>query len=426
MPIRLLCLFYLLCLSGCTRYFYCEYKPEQLSTINIIDQNGLSETFTSRERVKQYENIDFLSNQPYQKVMRVYGKDKFGNSKALITSYYPNGQIQQYLEVVNNRAFGQYKEWYPTGKIKLTATIIGGVADLNTAAEKSWLFDGMAKVWNEEGGIEAYIHYSKGMLEGESVYYHPNGKIWKCVFYKEDKIEGDYEIFLDNGDLLQVTQYAAGKKEGFAKRYWTPCQIAAEEVYENDLLISAFYYDKSNNLIAQIENGYGIRAAFNRESVQEFQEYQNGLLEGKVSVFDEKGFLVNTYHILNQKKQGEEIEFYPQLHNKQPLQPLLSIQWYEGKIQGVCKTWYRNGQLESQREMSNNNKNGISLAYYMDGNLMMIEEYDHGKLVKGKYYKKGEKTPVSEVSEGSGLVTLYDADGNYLNKFSYAKGMPEG
>ncbi|WP_059360502.1 toxin-antitoxin system YwqK family antitoxin [Parachlamydia acanthamoebae] len=425
MSIRSLCLLSLLLFTGCARYFYCEYNPDELSTINIIDQNGLSETFTSRERVRQYENVDFMTNQPYQKVMRVYGKDEFGNARALITSYHPNGQIQQYLEVVNNRAFGEYKEWYPTGKLKLAAKVIGGVADINTAAEKSWLFDGIAKVWSEEGCIEACICYYKGILEGESLYYHSNGKLWKRIFYKDDKIEGDAEIFLDNGELLQVTHYVEGKKEGVAKRYWAPCQVASEEIYCNDLLVTAFYFDKSNNLIAQIENGNGIRAVFNRESVYEFQQYQNGVLEGKVCVFDERGFLVNTYHMLNQKKHGEEVEYYQQLFSSQIPQPLLSIQWYEDKIQGVCKTWYRNGQLESQREMSNNKKNGIALAYYLDGNLMMIEEYDHGKLLKGKYYKKGEKTPISEVAEGFGLVTVYDADGNYLNKFTYAKGKPD-
>lgn len=404
--------------------FFAYFPSEELTSINIIDQNGISETYSNADRLRQYENVDFLGNQPYQKVMRVYGKDDQGNSRALITSYHPNGQIRQYLEVVNNRALGAYKEWYETGRKKLNAYIVGGVADINTAAEKTWLFEGIARAWDENECLQAEIKYAKGLLQGESRYYHPNGKIWKKMYYHDNKLEGNFEIYLDNEDILQTTCYREGKKQGLSKRYWNPNQIAAEEHYVNDLLNSAKYYDKNGKEISSIADGNGCRVTFNKDTIFEMQQYQNGILEGEVKVFDENENLMGMYHMQNQLKHGEEIEYYPpQFFNQHP-QSMLSIQWYEGKIQGVCKTWYRNGKLESQREMSNNKKNGICLAYYNDGNLMLIEEYEMGKLLKGKYFKKGDKRPVSEVSEGNGLVTMYDPEGNYLNKYTYAKGVP--
>lgn len=414
----------LFALQACSQMGFFMYEPSGLTTINIIDQNGLSETYSNADRLKQYENVNFLSNQPYQKVMRVYGKDAQGNSRALITSYHPNGQIRQYLEVVNNRALGEYKEWYETGRKKLSAYIVGGVADINTAAEKTWLFEGTAKAWDENECLEAEIQYAKGLLQGESKYYHPSGKLWKRLFYRDNKLEGNYEILLENGEILQSTCYKEGQRHGPSKRYWTPEQLAADETYENDLLITAKYYNRCGEEIAAIEEGNGYRTIFNKDTIFEIQEYQNGVLEGEVSVFDEKENLMGIYHMQNQLKHGEEIEYFPPLYYNQSPQPMLSIQWYEGKIQGVCKTWYRNGKLESQREMSKNKKNGICLAYYNDGNLMLIEEYEMGKLFKGKYFKKGDKRPVSEVISGNGLVTMHDAEGNYLHKFSYAKGMP--
>lgn len=415
----------LLGLSSCMPTGFFVYEPGGLATINIIDQNGLSETYSNADRLRQYENVDFLGNQPYQKVMRVYGKDEIGNSRALITSYHPNGQIQQYLEVVNNRALGTYKEWYQSGKLKLVATIVGGMADINTTAEKSWLFDGCAKVWDENECLHAEINYLKGQLQGESRYYHPNGKLWKSICYKDGELEGDFQIFRETGELLQSTNHVCGKKEGCSKRFWSDNQLAAQENYCDDFLVSAKYYNQTGEEIASIEEGEGFRAIFNRESIYELQEYHMGVLEGKVEIFDEKGILVGVYHMRNQLKHGEEVEYYPPLYSTQTLSPMLSMQWYEGKVQGICKTWYRNGKLESQRELSNNKKNGLCLAYYADGNIMLIEEYEHGKLIKGKYFKKGDKKPVSEVVNGSGLVTMHDADGNYLNKFSYYKGSPE-
>ncbi len=48
---------------------YFEYIPSTtLSSINIIDRNGISETVSSKDRLKKYEEVDWLAPQPYEKV----------------------------------------------------------------------------------------------------------------------------------------------------------------------------------------------------------------------------------------------------------------------------------------------------------------------------------------------------------------------
>ncbi|MBA2727695.1 MAG: hypothetical protein H0U49_05930, partial [Parachlamydiaceae bacterium] len=64
-------------------------------------------------------------------------------------------------------------------------------------------------------------------------------------------------------------------------------------------------------------------------------------------------------------------------------------------------------------------------AWYADGNMMLIEEYDHDKLLKGEYYKKGDRFPVSTVLDGKGIVTFFDADGILLKKVNYRNGKPD-
>ena len=81
--------------------------------------------------------------------------------------------------------------------------------------------------------------------------------------------------------------------------------------------------------------------------------------------------------------------------------------------------------MESQREMSGNTRNGVSTAWYRDGQLMMIEEYESDKLKKGDYYRKGHKQPLSQVINGEGTVTLFDSEGNYLRKIPYVNGKPD-
>ncbi len=75
--------------------------------------------------------------------------------------------------------------------------------------------------------------------------------------------------------------------------------------------------------------------------------------------------------------------------------------------------------------MTGNKKNGILTSWYSDGNMMLIEEYDHDKLVKGEYYKKGDRFPASTVLDGKGTGTFFDSEGIFLRKVSYRNGRPE-
>ncbi len=395
-----------------------------LTSINIIDRNGLTETINNPERLGQYACVDFLQPQSYQKVLRIYSRDAEGNVPACITSYHPNGYPYQALEVLNCRACGDYREWYPNGVKKIEAHIIEGSGDIIDGAEKTWIFDGCSQVWKENGNLEATMPYEKGLLEGVSTYYHDNGQVWKIIPYHKNQINGVFQIYLANGDLLQSCQYNQGVKEGPAKRYWNPDRLAAEEAYCEGLLSSGRYYNCDGECIASIDEGNGTRAIFGKEAITELHDYRYGIPEGEVKLFDSYNRVKKIYHVKNGCKQGEELHFYDAVRLQKKLLPKLSVNWYEGKIQGTTKTWYDNGAQESQKEMSNNKKNGHCTAWYRDGNLMLIEEYEQDKLVRGEYYMKGEKLSVSEVSQGNGVVTLYDGEGNFIQKVTYVNGKP--
>lgn len=417
-----LCL--LLILTQCSYY---NQKPDhtKLTSVTIIDNNGFTETITAQDRLDQYRAVDFSRPQAFQRVLRVYGRDEAGNVKAVLTSYHQNGELKQLLEAKNNTAFGTYKEWYENGIQKLQALVINGTADLTPAAEKSWIFDGKSFVWDERGRQSAIISYSKGMLEGDSVYYHPNGSLWKRVPFSRGSVNGIHEIYLDDGSLLQQTPYVEGKRHGISNRYWPCGTVAAEEHYQDHFLVTAHYWDTEGKPIQKITEGNGKRVLFSSTGVAELHEYKYGRPEGEVNIFDSCGVLVQLYHVKDGIRHGEEIEYYEKKLGANAVKPRLSLMWQNGKIQGLVKTWYENGVLESQRELSHNKKNGLSTAWYKDGALMMIEEYEQDQLVRGEYYKRGEKTPSSQVWDGIGLATLYDSEGNYLRKISYLHGKPQ-
>lgn len=397
----------------------------ELASINVLDRNGFSETICSEDRLKKFVNTDFLTTQPYQKVLRIYQRDEKGDIRAYINSYHSNGQPRQYLEIVNNRAYGNYREWHPNGQLKVETFIIGGEPDIDMVSEKSWLFEGISRAWDEGGRLQAEIPYCRGELQGLSFYYHSNGAIWKKIPCDRGAIHGVMEIYLDNGALLQTAQYHAGLKEGLSIRYWQPSQIASEEMYGNNLLKEGKYYDREGKLISSIEQGSGFRVLFGKQNVNELHQYQNGIEEGEVKIFNLDGVPVQRYYTKNGIKEGEEIEYYlPSEASGKELQPKLSIQWVEGRIHGMVKTWYPSGVQESRREMSQNKKNGVLTGWYPDGHLMLAEVYEQDKLNEGKYFLSGENVPISEVKEGKGTATLFDSKGNLMRKVNYSHSRP--
>lgn len=405
---------------------YIEYIPSTtLTSINIIDRNGISETVSSKERLKKYQEVDWLSPQPFEKVLRVYTRDSIGEIHAYITSYYENGLVKQYLEVVNARAKGIYQEWHENGAKKLEATVLGGDADLTTDSQKTWLFEGTSEVWDDCGNLEAHFCYSNGALEGHSYYYHRCGSIWKSIPFCQGLIDGTYFVYLENGQLFHSSEYVQGKKSGTSLRYWMNSALASEEFFCENEILSGRYWDCKGNLICEVIDGNGTRAVFGKESVVELQEIRHGNLEGEVRSLGAKGEVVRLFHTVNGLKHGEEIEYYPISYSREPLRPQISINWWEGKIQGVTKTWFPNGVQESQREMSGNKKNGFLTAWYTDGAIMLMEEYDQDKIVRGQYYKKGDRIPVSEIKNGTGTATLYDSEGHLIQRVNYIKGAIE-
>jgi antitoxin component YwqK of YwqJK toxin-antitoxin module len=408
-------------LSGCSAQKYNKPAgPSELASIHIVDRNGLSETITTRERLRLYEKTDFRKAQSYKKVTRSFGRDIEGTVRSYLTSYHPNGQPLQYLEVVNARASGKYEEWHHNGTLKLRANIVGGMADLNSTAEKTWLFDGINQAWDEDDKIMANIQYQKGALQGISTYYHSNGNIWKLTPYEKDDIHGTEKTFLADGQLLMTTEYQKNKKHGLSQRFWPEQTLAAKEQHREDRLIDALYYDTEGSLIAEIKNGEGQRVIFGKAHPHEYQEYHNGVLEGAIRVFnDEDKHLHKIYHVSDNEKHGQEIEYY-----YKTFQAKISINWHKGNLHGLVKTWFSNGNLESQREMRLNKKNGLNTVWYLNGSIMLIEEYNDDNLVRGEYYPSGESTPVSAVKNGEGLVTLFDKHGNLLTKVKYEEGKP--
>ncbi len=405
--------------SGCR-----HTQPEEpLVAIQIQDRNGITETISSPDRLETYEMVNFTDAQPYKKVLRVYKKEGKNHSK--ITSYHANGNLWQYLEAKEMRAYGAYREWFPNGQQKIEAFVIGGTGDINWGAQNDWLFDGVSQVWNEQGELIASIPYLNGVLEGLSIYYYPNGQVEKSLPFTRNSLNGEALEYLPSGKLRAKTMYEQGMKHGLSLGFFQNAQASWIEEYKEDLIHTATYYSPGGTLVAEIDRGGGYQAVFDPETEKLVQiiEIRQGRAEGKIQTFAPTGELLCIYHVKNGKKQGEELEYYL-TDEKEPRLPKLWLNWHENAIHGTVKTWYPNGKLQSQRDYCHNHKMGPALCWYEDGSLMMVEEYEEDRLVKGQYYKKNQREPVSSILNGNGVASIFDSNGIFLRKINYLKGKP--
>lgn len=409
---KLLLLLFSILIASCAT----KQKEPSLAYIQLIDRNGLSETICSKERLSNYMNSDFLETQPYQKVVRIFSKNKCGQTPSILTGYHPNGQIGQYLEALNGRAFGFYREWFPDGQKKIEAFLIGGPADLSISAKQEWIFDKTCKVWDENGHLVSEISYKKGSLEGPSFYYYSAGEIKKKENYLHNKLHGEIIKYKKNGNILAKTLYEKGKKEGFAYSNFTNGKLLCVENYSANLLINGDYFDQDKNKVAEIRGGNGKKAFFKGGILFKLIEYKKGIKEGKVETFFETGSLKNTSFVKNGQKEGEEIELYPNGQKK------MLLFWKNAMIHGSVKTWYQNGVLESEREFCQNKKNGKAYGWYESGIPMLEEEYENDFLKKGIYYKN--KEIVSSVINGNGTVSIFDGSELFLKSIKYKNGNP--
>ncbi len=404
----------------------CHRAPQNdsLALIQIQDRNGLTETISNPDRLTPYQTVDFLTSQPYKKVLRVYKAEGKNHSK--ITTYHPNGSIAQYLEAEEMRAHGAYREWFPNGQIKIEATVIGGTADIALGSQRDWLFDGVSQVWDEAGNLLAKIPYEKGALQGTSLYFYPGGPVEKEVSFEKNAMEGEVLEFYPNGKMKVQSHYKKGMKQGESRSFFEKGQLASVEDYTEGLLRTGQYYNSKGDLLSEVENGGGFQGIFENGALT-LVEFRVGQPNGLMQKFTPNREIHRSFHLKNGKKQGEEIEYYlaaelEGISEKYKPHPKLSLSWNENAIHGSVKTWYNNGQLQSQREYSRNQKSGPSLAWFREGSLMLVEEYEEDRLVSGQYFKLNKLEPVSTVVNGNGIATFYDETGAFLRKVTYLKG----
>jgi antitoxin component YwqK of YwqJK toxin-antitoxin module len=402
-----------LILASCSQ----KTTKSHLISLQMIDRNGQTETISQTARIELLEKQDFSKPQPYEKILRVYSKNSDGKNPSIITTYHKNGQLFQALEALDGRAFGAYKEYYETGQLHIEACVIEGTADLTNLAQSSWVFDGPCSIFYPSGACLAEFQYALGKRSGPSCYYYENGDRQKSLYFLDDLAEGEVCEYYSNRHLKAKYQFLKGEQIGESIGYHENGQIFFQESWVDNFIEHAQYFKPNGEKVSSIDQGNGIKSVYENQKLISQISFKNGVPEGLIKEFNQKGSLSSYYHIQNGQKHGEETLFYEDSNTTK-----MRLEWNEDTISGLVKTFYKDGSLESQKSYSQNKKNGPSTIYYPSGDLMMLETYSQDKLVEGKYYKKGEKIPASYVEDGQGTALFFDEWGAIKQEISYEKG----
>lgn len=389
--------------SGCIKS-----NNDAITCLQITHRDGLEETISDSHELVKYNNVNFQEPQNFQKIVKHY--KKHDRRVSSIMTYHKNGSLEALLETKNARANGRFLQYHDNGNLFIQSHVIEGKADLSNEAKKSFIFDGIVKVYDTKENCISQMHYKRGKLEGCILEYWSNGSIKTNATYHQGKIHGLVEHFNENGKTIGQENYQYGVKDGISSK-----KNNFHERYEMGLLMQANYFNKSKKPCFGIKDGNGLKPIYENNKLKEIVEFRDGKKNGLVKTYSQKGCLINKYSMIDGKKEGLEECYFDDCEKKIKLQ----IPWKADEIHGMVKTYYPNQKLESQTEMVQSKKHGLCIAYYENATLMMMEKYQKGKLIDGKYYRINEESCTSSIENGDGLASIFNKDGEFLRTLEY-------
>ncbi|WP_294613474.1 toxin-antitoxin system YwqK family antitoxin [uncultured Gilliamella sp.] len=254
-----------------------------------FDKNGFKETNYIYEHGKTKERNNWKNGIKTEESF-FYIDDNKQEFDGVHRVWYDNGQLK-YIENYNKGIKeGLFQNWYPNGKLELEEVYKNN----KLISSIQWNKDGIKK--SEE------FYNSDGLKEGEWKTWYDNGQLEDIYTYKDNKVDGLIQRWYQNGQLRQEAFYKQGKNEGVAKIWYENGKLASEKNYKDNVLSGSYTNwneDGQIETIAEYDQGNLISQIFYRynENNQKIAEVRKKYLGDKTVIekiiFDEKGNIVS-------------------------------------------------------------------------------------------------------------------------------------
>lgn len=217
---------------------------------------------------------------------------------------------------------------------------------------------GLVSAYYSDGNPERTVSYVKGLREGVMTYYYESGTVRATVFYKNNLVDGAVKSYYENGILAGDCTYKANKLDGICKVYNEDGSILAEEQFKNGLKEGeSIGYDKD---VAVLKS-----------------HFKNNILTGR-AVYDENSVLQAELLADDSGVFNRYQSYYPNGTLK------IDAEMSGNKIVGKVTEYYDNGRIKSKYQINNGSLLGEYVTYRKNGNISYTETYTAGEELEGE------------------------------------------
>lgn len=337
-----------------------------------------------------------------------YRLDRAGNPEYKEVEYqYIDGQDAQGNDIeIRN---GLTKEFYPDGKIKSEIEYHDGKVN------------GLLKTYFQNGKIAEVSNWTNDLRNGPAKYFYDNGKLYQEEFYKDNKLNGEQKTFFENGKLkttiiykddfvwqVQITQDTSGNKldeltiaegEGVLNTYFLSGKLQSKTIFKNGTPNgkSSWFFESGKD--------------------QGFLSLINGRKDGELILFHENGkiarqalfkddFIVGTERIYNKAGRLISAVTYKQNLTTEDMAKLNGgifnlvsaatdpFGLGNGIMDGPYKTYFDNGQIESEQYYFDGSQDSVFKEYYNNGvvktDIFFDDSYESHRRYERRYDKTGK------------------------------------
>ncbi len=316
-----------------------------------------------------------------------------------------NAQLIREGNYTNGLPHGGWVNYYPSGMVSDSAQYVEG------RMHGSWMS------YYENGGISQQGTYARDQPDGAWTYFFDNGNLQSQGKYEEGRMIGKWNFWLVNGQKSEEIEYVNKQTMRILNAWDTKGKQMVKE--GNGTYTS---YDTLRNVrqTGQVINGkkQGLWITYyDNGKKKEEGEFKNDLYlvhntwtkEGQQQVTGGEGLYTDYYddehifetgNIRKGKRAGAWTVYYATNHTV-----MQEINYQEGKVNGIHKTYYESGRLYAEGNVVNDGQDGEWKWYYENGTLQTHVNFKHDKKegVQAFYGASGTKTK-EEVYKNGKLV----------------------
>lgn len=357
-----------------------------------------------------------------------------GSEEGALVEYYPSGQLKLKATLhqgVFHGAYylfseqgepskvctyqegilhGEFHEFYPDGCKKLYATYIDGLPDgaliewyengrkKEESTYKGGVLHGRKNSWYSTGALASSLHFQFGLPHGVKTAarerYSEKGDLLERAYFIQGTPEGEWIRFHPNGQLEMRVQYRLGKKEGAQEYFDEEGNCVGCRTFKEGKLVGKAYRFHPHS--QQISHT-------NSQLAWEATFDQQGNPLGMVIEYTPQGLKLREYSIRQSDRGITHHGIWREWKNRQLIKEL---SFDQGELHGKQTEYYPAASLTIPAitcEFNHGLREGVVKEWHANGTLALESNFHNGEL-QGLYktwYQSGAQRAQGEFQKGA-------------------------